>query len=262
MQLKPPPIILHIPHASHYIPENVRDQFLLPEDELGLELVRMTDAFTDNLFEFSDDIALAVSFPVSRLVLDPERFEDDSREIMAQKGMGIIYTRTAMGAPLRRPLTEAERRELLVEYHHPHHDRLNTAVKNSLEHHDRCLILDAHSFPSQPLPYELNQSPARPEICIGTDPFHTDKATANRLVDLFRVAGFSVEVNRPFAGALVPSAFYKKDPRVQSIMIEVRRDLYMNEFTGQKIPGYDILKKDLLNILDEFTAGIFFKTSA
>ena len=51
-----------------------------------------------------------------------------------------------------------------------------------------------------------------------------------------------VRVNDPFVGCLVPTKYYhyhhhhqaKKDVRVQSIMIELRRDLYMSETTGQK----------------------------
>ena len=32
---------------------------------------------------------------------------------------------------------------------------------------------------------------------------------------------------------MVPSAYYRKKREVSSIMIEVRRDLYMNETTGE-----------------------------
>jgi hypothetical protein len=35
--------------------------------------------------------------PVPRLVVDPERFADDSLELMAERGMGVIYTKTAHG---------------------------------------------------------------------------------------------------------------------------------------------------------------------
>jgi len=34
---------------------------------------------------------------------------------------------------------------------------------------------------------------------------------------------------------MVPHKFYNKDKSVQLIMIEVRRDLYMDEQTGKKI---------------------------
>ena len=61
----------------------------------------MTDAFTDELFALPN--AIRVISPVSRLVLDVERLPDDS-EPMAKVGMGMIYTKTADGRPLRRTL--------------------------------------------------------------------------------------------------------------------------------------------------------------
>ena len=39
--------------------------------------------------------------------------------------------------------------------------------------------------------------------------------------------GYTVSVNSPFAGTLVPMRFYQKDARVSSIMIEINRRLYM-----------------------------------
>jgi N-formylglutamate deformylase len=48
-------------------------------------------------------------------------------------------------------------------------------------------------------------------------------------VRVFEEVGWSVAVDRPFAGALVPMRFYRKDLRVRAIMVEVRRDLYMDE---------------------------------
>ena len=62
--------------------------------------------------------------------------------------------------------------------------------------------------------------------------------------------GFRVGMNRPFAGALVPNAYYGRDQRVQSVMIEVRRDLYMNERTGDRLPRF----ADVQRVLTEFRA--------
>ena len=63
----------------------------------------MTDWYTDELFGLRPDLATTVAFPVSRIVVDPEQFVDDSAEPMARKGMGVIYERKSSGQPLRRP---------------------------------------------------------------------------------------------------------------------------------------------------------------
>ena len=93
-------LVLHIPHASTYIPAEVRKEILLSGTELSNELLRMTDRYTDLLVSGVDSVSRVV-FPVSRLVVDPERFEDDQVESMAHRGMGMIYTRASTGRPLR-----------------------------------------------------------------------------------------------------------------------------------------------------------------
>ena len=44
-------IVLHLPHASTLIPENLRDDFLLSDQELQAELNRITDHATDRIFQ-------------------------------------------------------------------------------------------------------------------------------------------------------------------------------------------------------------------
>lgn len=63
-------------------------------------------------------------------------------------------------------------------------------------------------------------------------------------MSIFRREFTTVKFNRPFKGALVPSGFYKSDSRVQSILIEVNRSLYIDEVTGDKLPGFkDVERK-------------------
>jgi N-formylglutamate amidohydrolase len=79
-------MILHIPHSSHIIPENLREQIVLSDADLTAELTLMTDAFTDELFSLPR--TTTIRFPVSRLVVDVERFPDDAQEPMSKVGMG------------------------------------------------------------------------------------------------------------------------------------------------------------------------------
>lgn len=87
---------------------------------------------------------------------------------------------------------------------------------------------------------------SRPEICIGTDDLHTPDHLTNTIAKAF--AGFgTVGVNEPFIGTYVPLQQYGTDQRVHSVMIEIRRDLYMDEATGES-------KDDVIEVLGERVA--------
>ena len=94
-------MILHLPHASTFIPEDLRDDFLLSDEDLQEELNWITDHATDVIFQQAFPEAKVIVFPVSRLVIDPERFSEHSPEPMSQEGMGATYTRGSLRQPLR-----------------------------------------------------------------------------------------------------------------------------------------------------------------
>lgn len=209
---------------------------MLTGGRLEDELLRMTDRHTFELFAKDLPVRQVVRAPVSRLVVDVERFEDDAHEPMAGRGMGVIYTATHDLQPLRSPPTSQEREALLERWYRPHHRALTTAVDRALDEYGKAFVVDIHSYPSVALPYEADPSAPRPQVCIGTDSFHTPADLTSTFVRELELAGFDVGVNTPFAGALVPLKHYRRDQRVAAVMIEVRRDLYMNEETGVLSP--------------------------
>ena len=237
------PILLHVPHASTHIPPEELPRFC-PVD-LQDELLKMTDRYCDELFSGYDSVV----FPVSRLICDPERFRDDAEEPMSRVGMGAIYTKTSSGAILRR-VSREEREELLRRYYDPHHARLTAAAEQKLRLHGRCLIVDGHSFHPMPLPYEPDQAPDRPDFCIGTDPFHTPEGLAALAVDFLRREGFSVSINRPYGGSLVPLRYYGRDRRVSSLMIEIDRRLYMDG-SGRRTESFSSIRRVVLALLEK-----------
>ena len=130
----------------------------------------------------------------------------------------------------------------MQRFYAPHHLALERAVGRAVAMHDRCLLIDVHSFPSRPLPCEIDQDPQRPDICVGTDDYHTPPHLAAAAAAAFEDQGFSVEFNRPFAGALVPMAYYRSDPRVVALMVEVNRRLYINEDTAERLAVFDVAR--------------------
>lgn len=230
------PLLTHLPHDSVAIPSADQADFMITAADLLREQLRLTDWHTGALYAegvAADDILRA---EVSRLVVDVERFADDRLERCSLVGMGATYVKTTDGRPLR-ALSPARRAELLDRYYWPHHRALDEAAVARLARFGRCVLLDAHSYPTGPLPTQLAFGPS-PEIGIGTQPGHTPPALRDLAVDFFRAHGYSVGVDVPFSGAMVPNACFGRDPRLWSVMIEVRRDLYMDEATGERHDGF------------------------
>jgi N-formylglutamate amidohydrolase len=210
----------------------------------------MTDHLTDELVAAALPTAQRVCFPVSRLVLDPERFPIDADEPMSRVGMGVIYERTSHGALLRFPPPPAVRQRRLESYYALHHAALEASIAATLERYGCCAILDMHSFPSRPLPYELDQASDRPDICIGTDEFHTPARLAEEFVRRFSGEALAVVRNRPFSGTMVPMRYFRNDRRVMSIMVEVNRGLYLDEATGKAGKRFGQVQSMLASVLE------------
>lgn len=236
-------LILHIPHASTQIPD--RRGFLLSGEALQEEIIKLTDWYTDELFANNQDEAVIA--PFSRVFCDVERFTDDSLELMAKYGMGVLYEKTDEGKPMRHAST-ALRCEVVEKYYKVHHQRLTEAVERQLNQYNSALLIDCHSFPDTPLLRDIDQDPQRPDFNLGTDAFHTSPELANLAEQFFVERGFTVEINRPYAGTLVPMRWYNNDKRVQSLMLEVNRRLYLKPGTNEKCSNF----KRVHGIVQEF----------
>ncbi len=251
--LRPPPgrevpLVVHLPHGSLRIPPPYRQLLVLDEDGLRRELLRITDRHVLRLFGAArrHGATLFVN-RLSRLVVDPERFPDEREAAMDAKGLGAVYRRTSGGEPLRPPgFGRADADRLMRDVYWPYARAFADLVRELLRRHGRVRIVDGHSFPSAPLPCE-EPGRRRPAFCLG---YAQGRAPADwlawwRALATGGLPGMApvdellppprprplVAENEPFAGSYVPLEFLD-DPRVESLMIEVNRALYMDETTG------------------------------
>lgn len=239
-------LILHIPHSSIKIPS--KDGFVIDNEVIQAELNKLTDWFTDDLFDSPNDIIIKADF--SRIFCDPERFIDDNIEMMSKYGMGVLYDRTDSGEKMRE-VSSTMREHIIKKYYVPHHKRLNDSVETQLKKYSSVLIIDCHSFSDTPFIRDIDKRPNRPEINIGTDDYHTPRFIIDRTVNYFESQGYSIGMNWPYSGTIVPVKYYNKSVKVHSIMIEINRKLYIDNISLKKTKYYGALKQIVIEYLNE-----------
>jgi len=236
-------LILHIPHSSEYIPADA--VYMVDQNTVDKEILKLTDWYTDDLFSLEDAITVKAEF--SRVFCDPERFSEDSQEVMAQFGMGVLYEKSDEGIPIRE-VSPNLREAILNRYYWPHHKQLNQTVEQQLKTCGKALIVDCHSFPSKPFVRDLDQSPNRPDFNIGIDPYHTPESLTTASREFFEHKGYTVGIDWPYKGTIVPLAHYQKSKNVASIMLEINRALYLDEPGNVRSVNYAVIK----GVVNEF----------
>ncbi len=207
-------IVVHVPHASTFVPEDVVEQFQIPRAALEAEAQTSADLYTDLLAHAAWPNAQIIAAPVSRLVVDVERYADDTQEVMAHVGRGMIYTHTHDGIRMRRTLSNRERILLKEKWYDPHWSRLRSAASEAV-------IIDLHSYPAKAWPVEPDHYAERSEIDLGTSEALTPSDWVARMSEHFRACGYDVGINTPYAGVIDAGS-------TAAVMIEIRRDVIGN----------------------------------
>lgn len=224
-------MFLHIPHSS----TNIINGIDIPYLKKNLDW--FTDWFTDDLFKYKN--VEQIIFPYSRLCVDVERLINDP---MTKFGKGMFYVTDVDGIEIKRRISD----QTLKRLYKNHHDRLTQVMTDWLCYKQYGIIVDCHSFPNKPFPWE--NATIRPDICIGHDQFHTPNDLIINLIEYFKKYQLNVTINTPYEGTIIPNSFYKKK-RCKSIMIEVNRRLYLNDEYGKNYK-YDYIKRIIFNALD------------
>jgi N-formylglutamate deformylase len=238
-------ILLHIPHSSLNMP--LLDGYIQDADKIHNELFKLTDWYTDELFYSKTDSMIIA--PFSRIFCDVERFENDEDEIMSKVGMGVLYE-SCDDESLLRKVSPVLRSRIITDYYWKHHNALLEEVDKQLKNDGSCLIVDCHSYPSKPLIRDLDQTATRPDFNIGTDKYHTPQKLIDVSIAYFEARGYSIGVDWPYKGTIVPMAHYQKNKKVNSIMLEVNRKLYLNEPSNTKSEKYNETKKIIAGFIE------------
>lgn len=201
-------------HATNRVPE------WLNNGDLGIAASDMARhiafdigaaGLADKLAEMLDAPAIFSDF--SRLVIDPNRGEDDPTLLMR------LYDGTVIPANKYADRTERERR--LERLHRPYHDMLE---RLAARHPDRC-ICAIHSFTPQ-----LRGRPPRPWQ-VGILYSHDDARLGPAMVQACRDEGWVTGENQPYTGHLEGDSIARHALAHgrPNMLIEIRNDLIGTE---------------------------------
>jgi len=206
-------ILLLCDHATNIVPPDVAGGDLgLPADEMRRHIAWDVGAagVTEALSGLLDAPALLTGF--SRLVIDPNRGEDDPTLVMR------LYDGTVI--PANRAVDAAEVQRRLERFHRPYHQAIERALARLRAAGRAPAIVSMHSFTPQ-----LRGRPPRPWH-VGIL-WHRDGRIALPLIARLRDEGLCVGDNEPYSGELEGDTLSRHGTRTGTahVLIEIRQDL-------------------------------------
>ncbi len=161
--------------------------------------------------------APAVLSTFSRLLIDPNRGEDDPTLIMKISDGTII--------PANHPLAPEEREKRLALFHRPYHDAVNQTIVEAEAANDRPpLVISLHSF--TPF-WKETARPWHAGVLWDGDP----RAVRPLLAALEAIEGVTVGDNEPYDGALKGDTMNRHcmEKGIAHALIEIRQDLIADD---------------------------------
>jgi len=185
--------------------------------------------------------------------IDPELIDGELEDAFeptekSKLGVGLIHRLCDLtGAPLQQePLSVPDLRRRLDQFYWPYHHELATIIHDMRDWAGVAYHVSCHSMASVARPVSRDAGQPRSDFDIGDGHGRTcDRAFVDAVMRCLSNFGYRVTYNQHFAGA--ESIHKHSDPAngVQSLQIETRRGLYMNETTYGKGPDFETVREHL-----------------
>lgn len=258
------PLIITSPHSGTIYPQSFLENL---ESDISY-CKSIEDMFVDELIEnneYIDSIVFHKAY-LSRAVIDLNRkhseldisqikgklnFETENTRYV-RSGIGLIPTNTPLGKLKYKKILSSETiANLINEYYFPWHKELQKLIKYKLEKFGRAFILDCHSMPSIDIPSKVSLN--LKDIVLGNcKGISCSKENINFVKDLFIENKFSVELNNPYSGGFITQNYHDISQNIETLQIEIRRDLYMDELSFRKNHNFEKIKENLFEIINSF----------
>ncbi len=220
---------------------------------------------------------LAARFP--RTYIDCNRTEDDLDPALldgpwpmplnpgekTRLGSGLVWSRVSDGQPIYDgPLSVHAVWQRIERYYRPYHEALGRTVEAAVERFGVVWHLNLHSMPNNA--YErlhIKASQPLADFVLGDrDGTTCDPAFVDVVETVLRDRGYTVARNDPYKGVQLIAKIGQPALNRNSLQIEMRRPLYMDEVTREPHEGFTRVQADLEVLLKASASYIWQRLSA
>jgi len=239
------PILISIPHASTFVPADLR-RLMIFEDDFHIR--KQSDLYTDEIFELPN--VYTVKARISRLVVDVNRAPDDIEVEYKLYHDGVVVSVDEFGDQIyESPPAMDEIFARVEKYHDPFHAEIESLSEKV------DFLIDGHSLWNIGPKTREDAGMERADIVLGNRDFTTcSRETTLKIAKFFEKKDLSVKVNDPYAGKYL-IGYHCSRRGLPGIQIEVNRKLFMNEKNlKRKVRGIKRMRsimKDLVVMLSE-----------
>lgn len=216
--MRPYEIVVSIPHASTFIPDEIRSRMPHADEVLNSE----PDLYTDQIYTIPS--VRIVEAKVSRIVSDVNRAPDEIYTSGPKRANSVVILSLSNGQDVfEKDPTPELMEEWIRTYHDPFHEEIDRALVGAR------FLIDCHSMWSVSPPSRADVGKKRPDVVLGNRLYTTcDVQTMKFFRDAFRDFGYDVAINDPFIGRYVVGTHCSRKT-IPGLQIEFNRALYMDE---------------------------------
>lgn len=254
------PLIITSPHSGAEYP----DDFLAASLLNAHDIRQSEDMYVDALFGDAPKHGiplLAARYPRAYVdlnrapyELEQKLFTDklpdhiDTRSLRAAAGLGTVPRLVAENTPIyKSKLSFAEADARINNIYHPFHKKLNATLEEQYDKHGYCVLIDAHSMPSQAT--RLSGHP-NVDFILGNRHGRACHAALTDLVNSFLVSrGRQVGLNKPYAGGYITEHYGAPLRGFHALQIEINRGIYMDEAAHEPHDGFQSVKRDMGDLM-------------
>jgi N-formylglutamate amidohydrolase len=259
------PFVFNSPHSGSAYPER-----FLAASRLDQRRIRLSeDTHVDRLFEQAVELGaplLRAHFPRAYLDVNREPYELDPkmfagrlpsyaniRSIRVAGGLGTIARVVAEAEEIYDgPISIEEALGRIEAIYKPYHAVLRRLLAQTHVRFGGAVLVDCHSMPST----VRGQDPrSRSDFVLG-DRYGTSatRTLVEHAADVLTGLGYSVAVNKPYAGGFITEHYGRPAKGLHAIQVEINRALYMDERTLERHAGFEPLKSDLCRFIEDLVA--------